>query len=515
MRIALVTPRYGAQGAVPAERLAEELVEHAPDSWSVSVFTTTVAGPDRPDHDDGAGEDFREGSTQSGRAVIHRFRPEAAAAPERSAAEIRNAPPGSGLRCPALIRRLAADAGDHDLVAVFGAEPRLAAEAVAVAPERTVLLPFVEGLLAGGETLPASVFERPAAFVFGSEAEEMAVVDRYRLHRRMRETVSGALLLQRAVVPDRFREAAGIRGPHLVYPGPLRPGRGVEELLRYFTTFVATHPRAGLDLVVFAPAGIPLPRRPEVRLVVLEDAQQRLDAIAGGLLAVLPARLSSFRAQGVEPLSLGAPLLVNASASELVEVCRASNGGLYYGNYEEFELILEMALRDPALFARLGDSGREYLTAQNDWQGVVEAYDHAFRSFARPPRAGADSPPAAEAAEVVSGKDAATAEAPHPEPVPAGTAPLELDPVATEPVETEPVEPALPEPAPAEATTAEATTVESDSAATEAAEANGEGPAATAPAADTGESSEEGEEESAESGNGPKLSGFFGSSIRR
>lgn len=511
MRIAFVTPRYGATGAVPAERLAEELVEHAPDSWSVSVFTTTVAGPDRPDDDDdGAGEDFREGATQSGRAVIHRFRPEAAAPPERSAAEIRNAPPGSDLRCPALIRRLAADAADHDLVAVFGAEPRLAAEAVAIAPERTVLLPFVEGLLAGGETLPASVFERPAAFVFGSEAEEMAVVDRYRLHRRMRETVSGALLLQQAVVPDRFREAAGIRGPHLVYPGPLRPGRGVEELLRYFTTFVATHPRAGLDLVVFAPAGIPLPRRPEVRLVVLDDAQQRLDAIAGGLLAVLPARLSSFRAQGVEPLSLGTPLLVNASASELVEVCRASNGGLYYGNYEEFELILEMALRDSALFARLGNSGREYLTAQNDWQGVVEAYDHAFRSFARPPRAGA----AAEAAEAASGKDSATAEAPRPEPVPVETAPLEPDPVAAEPVEPEP-EPAPAEPESVDPAPAEATTADSDSEATEAAAANGEGPAATAPAADTGESSEEGEEESAESGNGPELSGFFGSSIRR
>lgn len=510
MRIAFVTPRYGARGAVPAERLAEELVGHAPDSWSVSVFTTTVAGPDHPDHDDSTGEDFREGATQSGRTVIHRFRPEAAAAPERSAAAIRNAPPGSDLRCPALIRRLAADAGDHDLIAVFGAEPRLAAEAVAVAPERTVLLPFVEGLLAGGETLPTSVFERPAAFVFGSEAEEMAVVDRYRLHRRMRETVSGALLLQRAVVPDRFREAAGIRGPHLVYPGPLRPGRGVEELLRYFTTFVATHPRAGLELVVFAPAGIPLPRRPEVRLVVLDDAQQRLDAIAGGLLAVLPARLSSFRAQGVEPLSLGAPLLVNASASELVEVCRASNGGLYYGNYEEFELILEMALRDPALFARLGDSGREYLTAQNDWQGVVEAYDHAFRSFARPPRAGADGPPAAEAAEVVSGRDAATAEAPRPEPAPVVSASMASDPLATEPVETAPAEPESVDPAPAEATTAE-----SDSAATEAAAENGEGAPAMAPAADTGESSEEGEEESAESRNGPKLSGFFGSSIRR
>lgn len=489
MKIAFVTPRYGAEGAVPAERLAEELVRHAPESWAVSVFTTTVRG---------AGEDFPEGGSHAERTVLHRFRPEKTEVPAGSGAPGRNAAPGSGLASPELLRRLAEDAGEYDLVAVFGAEPRLAAEAVAVAPERTVLLPFVEGLLAGGETLPAPVFERPAAFVFGSEAEEMAVVDRYRLHRRMRETVSGALLLQRAVVPDRFREAAGIRGPHLVYPGPLRSGRGVEELLRYFTTFVAAHPRAGLELVVFAPAGIHLPRRPEVRLVVLDDAQQRLDAIAGALLAVLPARLSSFRAQGVEPLSLGAPLLVNASANELVEVCRASSGGLFYRNYEEFELILELALRDPALFARLGASGREYLTAQNDWQGVIEAYDRAFRSFARPPRAGAAADatgggrPAAEAAGAGNGRPAAQAATPpaaEPEPVAAAAA------GGTEPVAPE--------------------TGEAEATGTESAAESGEEPAASEDAGEDGEAAGRGDGSEDRGAESKELPGFFGSSIRR
>ena len=499
MKIAFVTPRYGAEGAVPAERLAEELVRHAPESWAVSVFTTTVRG---------AGEDFPEGGSHAERTVVHRFRPETTEAPAGSAGPDRNEMPGSDPASPELLRRLAEDAGDYDLVAVFGAEPRLAAEAVAVAPERTVLLPFVEGLLAGGETLPAPVFEQPAAFVFGSEAEEMAVVDRYRLHRRMRETVSGALLLQRAVVPDRFREAAGIRGPHLVYPGPLRSGRGVEELLRYFTTFVATHPRAGLDLVVFAPAGIHLPRRPEVRLVVLDDAQQRLDAIAGALLAVLPARLSSFRAQGVEPLSLGAPLLVNASASELVEVCRASNGGLFYRNYEEFELILELALRDPALFARLGASGREYLTARNDWQGVVEAYDRAFRSFARPPRAGSPAgatggQPVPEAAGNGNGRPAPTAATP-----PAGE-PEAV--VAAAAVEAEPVEPETGGSGSAGIDTGIDTGVEAGiEAAPESEEA---GPAESGDES-AGAASEE-EAGAGGSGDGSKLPGFFGSSIRR
>lgn len=470
MRLAFVTPRFGAAAAAPAERLAQELADRAPDSWAVSVFTTTAAGP--------GGSDFREGTTRSERATIHRFPPETSAPSSDAAASA--AAPGSGFASPALVTRLAECRAEFDLVVVFGAGTRLAAEAAGVSPERAVLLPFAEGL-ADDDPAAAAAFERAAACVFGSEAEEVALLDRHGLHRRMRETVSGALLLRQAVDPDGFREREGLRPRHLVYPGPLQPGRGVEELLRYFASFLASHPRAALDLALFAPAGIRLPRRPEIRLVVPEDAQARLDAIGGAMLAVLPARLSSFASQALEPLSLGTPLLVNASAGELVEVCRAAAGGLYYGNYEEFEAILELALTDPALFTRLGECGREYSNSRNDWTEVVAAYDRAFLSFSRPRRA--------------SGRAGEASPPPADPPVP------EPDPEAAPPPEPDAAEP--PEPADAAPGEAEPPT-------DAAAEPTGAEGSETAPAAE----SDHGESEEDRPPDGP-LSGFFGSSIRR
>ena len=475
MRLAFVTPRFGAAAAAPAERLAQELAERAPDSWAVSVFTTTAAGP--------GGSGFREGTTRSERATIHRFPPETSA-PSSDAAAASATAPGSGFASPALITRLAEGRAEFDLVVVFGAGTRLAAEAAGVAPERAVLLPFADGL-ADDDPAAAAAFERAAACVFGSEAEEVALLDRHGLHRRMRETVSGALLLREAADPDGFREREGLRPRHLVYPGPLQPGRGVEELLRYFASFLASHPRAALDLVLFAPAGIRLPRRPEIRAVVPEDAQARLDAIGGALLAVLPARLSSFASQALEPLSLGTPLLVNASAGELVEVCRAAAGGLYYGNYEEFEAILELALTDPALFTRLGECGREYSASRNDWTEVVAAYDRAFLSFSRPRRA--------------SGRAGETALPPDfpssPEPAP------EAEP-SQEPAETEGREPDDPAAGEAEPPP--------DAAADSPDGVPGPEGAETAPADESGEGKSEDERPSDGS-----LSGFFGSSIRR
>lgn len=486
MRLAFVTPRFGAAAPAPAERLAQELAERAPDSWAVSVFTTTDAGP--------GGSAFREGATRSERATIHRFPPESPESPEFDAATARA--PGSGFASPALVARLKESRSEFDLVVLFGAGTRLAAEAAGAAPERAVLLPFADGL-ADDDPAAAAVFERAAACVFGSEAEEVALLDRHGLHRRMRETVSGALLLRQAVDPGGFREREGLRPRHLVYPGPLQPGRGVEELLRYFASFLATHPRAALDLVLFAPAGIRLPRLPEIRAVVPEDAQARLDAIGGALLAVLPARLSSFASQALEPLSLGTPLLVNASAGELVEVCRAASGGLYYGNYEEFEAILELALTDPALFTRLGERGREYAASRNDWTEVVAAYDRAFLSFSRPRRASGRSGEAAPPPPALPEPESAEAAAPPPEPA-------------------EPAEADGPDPDDLAADEAEPPPdTAADSPGDEASDA---APADDSDAARPGQSddgeSDDGESEDDRPSDGP-LSGFFGSSIRR
>ena len=265
---------------------------------------------------------------------------------------------------------------------LFGARPALCREAARLDPARTVLLPFADDSESGYPP-PGDAFEHPAAFLFESEAEEMRVLKRYGVHRRMRETVGGTLLLPRTADPAAFRRRSGLTGRHLALPGPLENGRGIEEFLRFFTTFRDRHPEAPLELVLFGPAAIEVPRRPGFRVFDPRGAGERRNALAGALMVVLPERLAGFAA-AAEPFSLGAPILVNASATELVGDCKASNGGLYYRNYEELELILELGLRDPPLFGRMGAAGREFLMRRNDWDALMARYDRAFRSFAPP-----------------------------------------------------------------------------------------------------------------------------------
>lgn len=389
MRLAFVTARFGASGASPAERLAAELVARAPNHWRLTVFTTTAG--------ESGAEPFRAGQTQEQSVRVRRFATGAAGTAELSS--------------PALARDLGVHAADFDLIVVFGIEPGPCREAVSVAPERTVLLPFTA--FEGSDPALVADFERPAAFIFGTEAEEVLALQHYGIHRRMRETVGGSLVLPQTADPAAFRARTGCSGPYLVHAGPLEPGRGVEELFRYFSTFKQRHPGEALDLVVFGPAAINVPKQPDIRVLGPASGAARLAAIAGALAAAVPERLAEFGAAAAEPFSLGVPIVVNAGASQLVADCNASNGGLYYRNYDEFELILELGLRDPALFGRMGAAGVAFLTARSDWSEVVDCYDRALRSFARPVLGSAGG--VAPAAPPVSGPAPEGPDSPVPE----------------------------------------------------------------------------------------------------
>ena len=409
---------------------------------------------------------------------------------------------------------------------LFGSST-VCAEAARLDPGRTVLLPFADEEAEASRA--SEIFQHPAAFVFGSEAEEVLVLKRYQVHRRMRETVAGTLLLPRTADAAAFRRRAGLTGPYLLAAGPLEPGRGIEELLRFFSTFKDRHPDAALELVLIGPAALKIPERPDIRVASPASPRERLDAVGGAVVAVIPERLAAFSVAAAEPFSLGVPILVNASATELAVECRASGGGLYYQNYDEFELILELGLRDSSLFPRLGAAGREFLESRHDWDSVLARYDRAFRSFARPSRGAAGPAPVVEATPVpeppvpsppdapeTAGTDAAGTDA-------AGEGPAETGPEALP--EPEEPEPAVPEPeAAAESEEAKSGETEPSSAEasdempeTEAApepEAAEEAPAASTEEPEPPEPDGAGEAEETDSGEDSALPSFFRGSIR-
>jgi hypothetical protein len=130
---------------------------------------------------------------------------------------------------------------------------------------------------------------------------------------------------------------------------------------------------------------------------VLPD-EERLHALEAATVVVVPSPHESLSLLALEAFAVGTPVLVNARSEVLVEHCRQSNAGLYYGDRWEFVEALKLLMRDDRLRAAMGRNGRSYVHRHYRWSTIMAKYERLFARLqgvrrepdreARPPREG-------------------------------------------------------------------------------------------------------------------------------
>ena len=182
-----------------------------------------------------------------------------------------------------------------------------------------------------------------------------------------------AHLLSRGSV---FRRRHRLHGPFVLYGGRIDPGKGCEELLEYFGSYV----RDGGDatLALMGAKLMSLPEDPSVRFAGMLSDGERAQALDAATVVVCPSPYESLSLLALEALSVGAPILVNARSEVLVEHCVKSNGGLWYSTRDEFVECLKLLVSDARLRAALGRNGRDYVRTHYRWDVVLGKYEGLF-----------------------------------------------------------------------------------------------------------------------------------------
>jgi glycosyltransferase involved in cell wall biosynthesis len=173
-----------------------------------------------------------------------------------------------------------------------------------------------------------------------------------------------------------FRRRHRLYGPLVLYGGRIDPGKGCEELIEYFSSYVAQGGDATLALM-----GIKLmslPEEPFIRFAGRLSDRERLQALEAADVVVVPSPFESLSLLALEALSVGTPILVNARSAVLVEHCVRSNGGLYYADRDEFVACLSLLMSDAPLREALGRNGREYIRDNYRWDVVLAKYEQLF-----------------------------------------------------------------------------------------------------------------------------------------
>ena len=175
-----------------------------------------------------------------------------------------------------------------------------------------------------------------------------------------------------------FRRRHRIHGSFALYGGRIDPGKGCEELIEYFSTYV--NGGGDASLVLMGLKLMPLPEEPFINFAGMLSDQERLQALEAATVVVCPSPYDSLSLIALESLAVGTPILCNARSEVLVDHCLRSNAGLFYRDRDEFVECVKLLMADERLRAAMGRSGRDYARRNYRWDVVLGKLDRMIAS---------------------------------------------------------------------------------------------------------------------------------------
>ncbi len=175
----------------------------------------------------------------------------------------------------------------------------------------------------------------------------------------------------------RFTGRYGIPGPFALCLGRKDESKNVPGLLRFFAYYRTRYAGSPLRLVLVGPGHVDIPAalRPWVNDLGFIPRQDVLDALAAAELLVQPSLHESFSLVLMESWIFGKPAMVNAGCEVTRRAVEASDGGLWYGGYPQFEAALQRLESNAGLRAALGKQGRRYVMDNFTWPRIVDRYE--------------------------------------------------------------------------------------------------------------------------------------------
>jgi glycosyltransferase involved in cell wall biosynthesis len=412
MRLAFVIQRYGTEVLGGSEHLCRLVAERLAAQHEVDVLTTCARDyitwrneyPEGPDRIRGVTVRRFANARTRDIAAFNSYSDWIYANSHSRADEIEWLKQ-QGPWCPALVDYLRRHHQQYDVLVFFTYLYAPTVLGLEVAPGRSVLVPTAHDEPAIRLDIFKEVFSRPAALCYLTESERQFVQQQFPDRPLIEEVIGVGVDIPQQQPYPRMPQPPGSDGPpgeegeaevpsHLVargavfrrrhrlhgaivlYGGRIDPGKGCEELIEYFSSYVKEGGDATLALM--GVRLMSLPEEPFIRFAGLLSDQERLQALEAATVVVCPSPYESLSLLALESMSVGTPILANARSAVLVEHCVRSNGGLYYAEGDEFVECLKLLVGDARLRHVLGVNGLEYVRRTCQWDVVLEKYERIF-----------------------------------------------------------------------------------------------------------------------------------------
>jgi glycosyltransferase involved in cell wall biosynthesis len=315
--------------------------------------------------------------------------------------------------CPPLLEYVERNQHQYDVLIFFTYLYAPTVMGTKIAPHKSILVPTAHDEPAIHLDIYKELFSLPAGLAYNTEVERRFLTTHFSIRAIEEETIGCGVDLPHAQSYPRdhtaarhgdaddstddqssvddasptyrphlahrgsmFRRRHRLHGPIALYGGRIDPGKGCEELIEYFSTYVQDGGDA--SLVLMGVKLMPLPEEPFIRFAGYLPDQERVQALEAATVVVVPSPYESLSLLALESFAVGTPILANARSEVLVEHCHKSNAGLYYADRDEFVEALKILMADAKLRARLGRNGRDYVRTNYRWDVILAKYERMF-----------------------------------------------------------------------------------------------------------------------------------------
>lgn len=382
MRVAFVVQRYGHDVVGGAESLCRQVAERLAAYVDVHVLTSCALEYEAwADH-------YPPGVTQQNGVTVHRFPISRKRngrrfrrLSERIFSNPRRAYPAGevdwllqqGPQTHALLDHIRVERDTYDAFLFFTYLYYTTVWGLPLVAEKSALVPTAHDEAPIHLGVFQTVFHLPRHIIFLSDEERAFVHRQFRNEHIPWSVIGSGMDLPKAVDGDRFRRANQIEGDFALYVGRITPSKSCDEMFDHYLRYKA-ETSSKLQLVLLGRQEMPIPEHEDIVYVGFVSDQMKYDAFQAATVFLMPSRFESLSLVSLESLAVGTPLLANAQSEVLLGHCVRSNGGLYYGCYEEFAASLSALLDSQSLRTALGQNGIRYVQAHYPWRTVEHRY---------------------------------------------------------------------------------------------------------------------------------------------
>ena len=249
-------------------------------------------------------------------------------------------------------------------------------------PEKAVMIPCFHDEAYVYMKIFRELYSQAAGMIFNARPE-LELTERVYDTENVEKIVMGiGMDVDLKTDPVAFRKKFGINEPFIIYAGRKDMGKNVHTLLKYFGEYKKRNP-SDLKLVLIGGGKIDIPESAAKDVIDLGfvDIQDKYDACGAAEFLCQPSKNESFSLVIMESWLCGRPVLVHEHCEVTKNFVRESSGGLYFGDYFEFEGCLDYFLNNKDISAAMGLNGRQYVLRNFDWNIIIDRYREFFEKI--------------------------------------------------------------------------------------------------------------------------------------